>query len=769
MWVISTLMSLVVVSHAAFLTLGNTDFEGGQVSGNNNPADWITIENHTGAFYAEDWGVGVGYGVTLNLQARGDGNILEQSFLTSEVTADTYGTINVTMDMGTRGNTGLARILDIEIWNVTEGRSLTSETYVFPTTGTGFLERKTFSLSYDNTRAGLVGDEISLKITSNGEGNTWKTTHWIDNIEVTVSLPSTPPSIIRQPQGTTVSESDSYMFSVSVSGTDPLSYQWMKNGTELSGKTASSLSLLNLSSADEGDYSVWITNAYGSVTSLVATLTVVNETEDSDGDGLPNIWETNNGLDPNDDGSINPDNGAEGDPDGDGLPNRDEYFLDSSPNDPNDPDGRAWQARPRKAHIMVIHAHPDDEGIFFGGLLPYVTQVRHLNTILVTMNSDAPGHDPKHRETEMRNAAWEYGLRNHPVFGRFRGHGDLHGGIIPLDNAWDVWDGDITDGVADKNNNGIPDGREVGAYFIAEQIRRYRPEVVATHDVKGEYGHGAHKATSISCTDAIALAADSSVEIEGLPPWQVKKLYLHMHGSGANPAPSVGSKKLFHDFWQEESIGPSGKTPIQVANAGLDFHVSQGRPNVSTCYANGEVRSSWNHACEWWELQITTVGDDTVLPDFIGPNANNVSITYSGWAKGDFFEHVTVFPDSDCDQLADAWELDCFATLSAADPAADDDGDGHDNLYEFMVGLNPKSPDDIDMRITVDQTVEFALPAATGAGYENLERHYQLLFSSDLVDWSAVVAEGIADGSTVVYSIPHERPHGFYRLRIGLE
>jgi len=175
------LTSFVVSSHAS-LTLVNADFEDLPNTNGNNPNGWTTTENQSGAFYAEDWGAGAGYGVTLNLQARGDGNIVEQSFLTSEVTADTYSTIEVTMDLGTRGNTGLARTLDVEIWNVTDGTSLASETYAFPTAGTGFLERKTFSLSYDNTLAGLAGDEISLKITSNGEGNTWKTTHWIDNV-----------------------------------------------------------------------------------------------------------------------------------------------------------------------------------------------------------------------------------------------------------------------------------------------------------------------------------------------------------------------------------------------------------------------------------------------------------------------------------------------------------------------------------------------------------------------------------------------------------
>lgn len=53
---------------------------------------------------------------------------------------------------------------------------------------------------------------------------------------------------------------------------------------------------------------------------------------DSDDDGLPDYWEIEHGLDPNDDGSIDLANGAYGDPDGDGLTNDSEYWLWADPN-----------------------------------------------------------------------------------------------------------------------------------------------------------------------------------------------------------------------------------------------------------------------------------------------------------------------------------------------------------------------------------------------------------------------------------------------------
>jgi hypothetical protein len=54
----------------------------------------------------------------------------------------------------------------------------------------------------------------------------------------------------------------------------PLSYQWLKDGTPLAGATGSSLLLANLQATNAGNYSVVISNDYGSTTSSNAYLTV---------------------------------------------------------------------------------------------------------------------------------------------------------------------------------------------------------------------------------------------------------------------------------------------------------------------------------------------------------------------------------------------------------------------------------------------------------------------------------------------------------------
>jgi hypothetical protein len=84
----------------------------------------------------------------------------------------------------------------------------------------------------------------------------------------------TSPVIVSQPVGSTNELGASTTISVLASGTGPLSYQWRKNGTAITGATNSSLGLANMTVADTGSYSAVVANSIGSVTSVVATVVV---------------------------------------------------------------------------------------------------------------------------------------------------------------------------------------------------------------------------------------------------------------------------------------------------------------------------------------------------------------------------------------------------------------------------------------------------------------------------------------------------------------
>jgi len=82
------------------------------------------------------------------------------------------------------------------------------------------------------------------------------------------------PNITVHPAAQATIAGGSAAFSVSASGTAPLSYQWMKGDTEIAGATSATLALATVQAADAASYSVVVTNAAGSVASNAATLTV---------------------------------------------------------------------------------------------------------------------------------------------------------------------------------------------------------------------------------------------------------------------------------------------------------------------------------------------------------------------------------------------------------------------------------------------------------------------------------------------------------------
>ena len=91
---------------------------------------------------------------------------------------------------------------------------------------------------------------------------------------LTVNAAGTAPTITLQPISQTVTAGANVTFMVAASGTTPLSYQWMKNGANITGATGPSYVLMAVSLANAGSYSVKLSNSVGSVTSSAAILTV---------------------------------------------------------------------------------------------------------------------------------------------------------------------------------------------------------------------------------------------------------------------------------------------------------------------------------------------------------------------------------------------------------------------------------------------------------------------------------------------------------------
>ena len=83
------------------------------------------------------------------------------------------------------------------------------------------------------------------------------------------------PSITTQPVNKSVTVGQTATFSVTATGTAPMTYQWRKSGTAISGATSSSYTTPATATSDNGaSFSVMVTNSAGSATSNAATLTV---------------------------------------------------------------------------------------------------------------------------------------------------------------------------------------------------------------------------------------------------------------------------------------------------------------------------------------------------------------------------------------------------------------------------------------------------------------------------------------------------------------
>ena len=101
----------------------------------------------------------------------------------------------------------------------------------------------------------------------------------VDDLTITFNAgsnaPPSAPSITTQPQNQSATIGDNVAFTVVVSGSATLSYQWKFFGTNLPNATNATLTLNSVSTNHAGNYFVTVTNALGSTNSQTATLTVI--------------------------------------------------------------------------------------------------------------------------------------------------------------------------------------------------------------------------------------------------------------------------------------------------------------------------------------------------------------------------------------------------------------------------------------------------------------------------------------------------------------
>lgn len=146
--------------------------------------------------------------------------------------------------------------------------TLNQSSLPFPTAGSSSVAQLTVATTATTT----LGD-FNLNVAATIPGGSRSTS---DPMNVSGVLRIVDPvTITQQPQSATKCVGESITFSVTATGTAPLSYQWRKNGTNISGATGSSLTIASVATGDAGTYDVVVTNVCGPVTSAPATLTVI--------------------------------------------------------------------------------------------------------------------------------------------------------------------------------------------------------------------------------------------------------------------------------------------------------------------------------------------------------------------------------------------------------------------------------------------------------------------------------------------------------------
>ena len=237
------------------------------------------------------------------------------------------------------------------------------------------------------------------------------------------------------------------------------------------------------------------------------------------------------------------------------------------------PEVQRWEAPAEKADLMLLVAHSDDEVLWFGGTLPtYAGQEGKAVQVCMLVPS------MPYRRLELLDCLWHCGVKNYPVWGGFR----------------DVFSYSLAKQYKKWNKNRLY--QEVTGW-----IRRFRPDVLLTHDLQGEYGHGAHRA----CADAVMKCLDLAADEKKYPAsakdwgtWDVPKCYIHLW-----------KENVVDMDWRQPLDAFGGKTSFEVADEGFRCHKSQ----QSTDY-HVEDWGPWDNSL--FGLYRSLVGEDAEKNDF---------------------------------------------------------------------------------------------------------------------------------------------------------
>ncbi|MBK6444239.1 MAG: PQQ-dependent sugar dehydrogenase [Bacteroidetes bacterium] len=170
---------------------------------------------------------------------------------------------------------------------ITGGTFFNPTTTNYPSTYTGnyffidycgnWIDRIAISgstVTRSNFASSIAGFPVGL--ISGPDGNLYFLSRTNSSLCKIVYTTSTAPQITSQPQSITVAQGNPATFTVTVTGTAPITYQWKKGTVIIGGATSSVYTIPTVVPGDAGTYTVTASNAAGTATSSGAVLTVTS-------------------------------------------------------------------------------------------------------------------------------------------------------------------------------------------------------------------------------------------------------------------------------------------------------------------------------------------------------------------------------------------------------------------------------------------------------------------------------------------------------------
>ena len=203
-----------------------------------------------------------------------------------------------------------------------------------------------------------------------------------------------------------------------------------------------------------------------------------------------------------------------------------------------------------KSTLLFVHAHPDDETINNGvAMAHYAENGHHVALVTCTAGEEGEVLIPdlahlaasqtdklgEHRKIELANAMDALGVADHRFLGGFATYRDSGMMGESSNNRPDCfWQADLLE----------------ASLHLVKIIRELKPQVMATYDEFGGYGHPDHIKAHRVAMHAAQLAGLRGFKTELGEPWQIPKIYWNTtpRGEMASAMQKLRDMGATHEF-----------------------------------------------------------------------------------------------------------------------------------------------------------------------------------------------------------------------------